>query len=101
MTTYSIKYAEGDFTFFNNSNSKIYKDAYDVITRTESWVLMREDPGSGGFKFSSNLEHFNKIRDILSGSHSGSSYSHMMRHMQFIANHGWDKYIDEVIATKN
>jgi len=36
----------------------------------------------------------------LLDTHSGASYAIMMRDMQFIATHGWNKYIDSVIASK-
>jgi hypothetical protein len=104
MTTNSIEYAEGNFTFFNSKDAcDKYKDAYDAITITESWAFMREDPGSGGFMFLSNPERYKIINDNMKlfGYHSGGSYSCMMRHMQYIANHGWNKYVDAVIAAKN
>ena len=98
------KYPEGDFTFFNNKHDcNAYKDAYDAITTTDSWALMREEVCTGGFMFPSNPERFKIIHDNMKllKSHSGASYAMMMRDMQFIANHGWNKYIDCVITAKN
>jgi hypothetical protein len=103
MKTNSIKYAEGDFTFLNNKDDcDTLKDAYDAITITESWALMREDPGKGGFMFC-NHERYKIIKDNMKllDTHSGASYALMMRQMQYIANHGWNKYIDKVTVKKN
>lgn len=95
------KYPEGDFTFFNNTyESKVYKDAYDAITVTNSWTLMSEPLGPGGFMFPTDPERLNLVHANMKllDSHSGASYAVMMRDMQFIATHGWNKYIGTVIA---
>ena len=97
------KYPEGDFSFFNDIlNRNAYKDAYDAITATDSWVLMREHRGVGGFMFPTDPDRLNIVHDKMKllDSHSGASYAIMMRDMQFIATHGWDKYIDSVIGSK-
>jgi hypothetical protein len=97
------KHPEGDFSFFNDIlNRNAYKDAYDAITATDSWALMREHRGAGGFMFPTDPDRLNIVHDKMKllDSHSGASYAIMMRCMQFIATHGWDKYIDSVITSK-
>ena len=95
------KYSEGDFSFFNDiHNRNAYKDAYDAITITNSWTLMSEPLGPGGFMFPTDPDRLNIVHDKMKllDSHSGASYALMMRDMQFIATHGWNKYIGTVIA---
>ena len=89
-------YNPGDFSFMASSypSAADLKDAYDAITKAEAWELMARDPGEGGYMFSTtiDLSHVHKHMRSLD-SHSGASYGIMMRHMHYIANNGWEAYV--------
>ena len=83
----------GDFTFVCDASERaMLEDAYKAITRTESWSIMANDPGEGGFMFAplTYLDSVNKAMEYT--GHSGASYGWTMRQMQYIATHGWDQY---------
>ena len=85
---------EPTFSFINDTSSRRYvADAYRAVTVAEAWPLMAEDPGEGGFMFSTN-EGYKTIRSHmeLRHEHSGSSYGWTMRQNQFIAQNGMDAY---------
>ena len=71
------------------------KDAYEAVSSTESWAIMAQDPGEGGFMFSSNPQYIPINNAIKYDNHSGASYGMTMREMQRIATIGWDTYVNE------
>lgn len=94
-------YQPGDFSFLKSFNwIEMLTDAYKAVSQTESWDLIKQDPGSGGFMFSQN-SWMNPINTALTYSgHSGGSYAMTMRHMQYIAQNGWTAYCDYMIASE-
>lgn len=67
---------------------------YEAVTALGHWKRLKEDPGEGGFMWSS--EQF--VKDIFSHpkveecGHSGATQAVCLRHMQFIAVHGFEKF---------
>ena len=85
---------EPTFSFISDPASRRYvADAYRAVTVAEAWPLMTEDPGEGGFMFSTK-DAYKTIRSHmeLGYEHSGSSYGWTMRQIQFIAQNGMDAY---------
>ena len=100
MTMDTTKYPPGDFSFIDDLYQRaLFLDAFTAITLTESWQLMRDGPGSDGYMFT-NPEGMKKVEAAMKymDSHSGGSYACVMRDMEFIANHGWNKYVADNIA---
>lgn len=85
-----------NFSFIKDAHLRRYvEDAYQAVDKTETWNLMKEEPAEG-FMFT-NDPRYNVIHDHMQllNEHSGSSYAIMMRHIQFIAQKGWDAYVAE------
>lgn len=109
-------YARGDFNWIHTcpnykgsgygkeSDFEMFKDAfYAVETIPDGWAYLADPDavGEGGFQFSKVSSRPNirsQIEEAIlktpSGSgHSGGSFGITMRNMEYIAKHGWDKYI--------
>ena len=102
-----VNFGDGEFEFISNSYQDLYKNMHNAITSTELWEWMRDfEPKEGkGFMFSS-LPELDRIQnkmseDPISGNHSGASYGRMMRHMQYIAKSGYDKFKADYIAANS
>ena len=82
------------FDFIRDANSReMVADGYAAVTKAEAWDLMKEDPGLGGFMYTTN-ESYKVIHTHMDyRGHSGSSYGWTMRQLQFIAQNGWDAYV--------
>lgn len=89
-------YTPGDFSGIRDEYCRnMLTDAYKAVTEANAWEIMAQDPGEGGFIYSKtahkNLAKVNAL--IKYDGHSGASYGYTMRQMQYIATHGWEKYI--------
>lgn len=79
----------------------MFSDAYNAIDSVKGgWDFMKYDePGEGGYMFgkSKNRKLREAVDDAItkadSMGHSGGSYAMTMRNMQYIAKHGWTKFI--------
>jgi hypothetical protein len=85
----------GDFTTIQYGG--MLEDAYKAVSIAEAWEwLKRPDvPGNGGFMFSSSPEMENINRNIKYIGHSSASFAITMRSMEFIAKHGWEKFVEK------
>jgi hypothetical protein len=94
-------YQSGDFSFLKSINDiMMLTDAYKAVSQTESWDLLKEEPGDGGFMFS-NDPRMNTLNSAIKYTgHSGGSYGYTMRHMQYIARNGWTAYCDHIISSQ-
>lgn len=99
--SFPTRYQPGDFSFLKSLNSiEMLTDAYKAVSQTESWDIIKQEPGPGGFMFSQN-SWMQPINAALKYSgHSGGSYGMTMRHMQYIAQYGWTAYCDHMIASE-
>jgi len=90
-----MSYSPGDFSFFTSeSDRRLSSDLYQAITKAEAWEIMKQDPGEGGYMFSSGWgeENIHKHMTTLD-EHSGASYGICMRQMQYIAKNGWEAFV--------
>jgi hypothetical protein len=101
MNGTAMSYNPGDFSFIPDEFDRVtYGDFYQAITKAEAWELMKQDPGEGGFMFSTtwNGKHIHKHMTTL-GKHSGASYGIGMRQMQYIAKNGWEAFVSAMLRT--
>ena len=82
----------GDFG--THSEHYMLKNMYDAITKRNLWSwLSNFTPEEGkGFMFTFTPEIMAIVTETESDKHSGSSFAFCMRHMEYIAKHGWDEY---------
>jgi hypothetical protein len=66
------------------------EDAYNAVEKTNMWEFLRKYKGESIMM--DNASEFNKIMANMKISHSGASFAAVMRNMEFIAKHGWDKF---------
>jgi hypothetical protein len=89
--------APGEFQSLGYSKSMTegLKDFYDTITRLNMWSAMAKEVGEGGYMFSED-PNINTIINSTDGlnNYSGSAIGGYMREMQYIAQHGWDAWLD-------
>lgn len=98
MTT-NTTYIPGDFTFIQDQITKdMLEDMYRAVNETNSWEYMKADPGAGGYMLSGPHPFDGAVKNM---NHSGASYAMTARDMQFIARHGWEKYVADSIAIMN
>lgn len=93
---------DGKFEFIIHGHRTMYVTAYNAINQLELWDFIKKDPGEGGFMFSNAPEITqisNKIEQFGYTGHSGASFGHTMRAMQYIGNHGYDKFKAEYIRS--
>lgn len=45
----------GDFSFMSELERVMLTDAYNAITLTASWDVMKNDPGNSGYMFSNHV----------------------------------------------
>lgn len=86
---------EGNFDFLSSvSERNIMSNAFNKITELDLWSFFDIDPPQDlGYIFWEN-DDLKKIASALdSDGHSGASFAHVMRHMQFIRKEGWNAYV--------
>jgi hypothetical protein len=83
-----------NFDFIRDENSReMVEDGYAAVTKAEAWDLMKEEPGLGGFMYTTNESYRVIHKHMDYRGHSGASYGWTMRQLQFIAISGWDAYV--------
>ena len=91
-----------NFDFIQESDERnMYLDAHKSITRCELWDWLKTynpDPNKG-FMYSTPPPEMQRINEAIDSTpsgpnHSGASYGHTMRVMQYIAKNGYDSYKD-------
>ena len=101
--------APGDFSFLRKDNdtfSKMWvetcRDAYKVCTEENLWPFFKDfsPPENQGYMWwKKDAPHYdewarvNKILGKIDNGHSGASWGHLMRTLEYIAKNGWDKYV--------
>lgn len=75
---------------FDNHEANMLQDADNAITECKlwDWLNMYEPANGFGVDNHPNLTLINNKMKLYD-SHSGSSYGWTMRHMEYIAKHGW------------
>lgn len=89
-----------NFDFITDRHTRqMIESAYNAIARAEGWNLIRNFSGES-FQFTQDPQLHNlmtRVHDEYDGGHSGSSMGLTMRHMQYIAKHGFESYRLEFI----
>ena len=96
-----MAFEPGNFSFMSDAHSRRYvEDAYNAMIAAEQVDLMKEEPEADkGYMFSSD-ERYNLIHKHMKylGEHSGGSYAWTMRQVQYIAQKGWNAYVELVLS---
>ena len=95
-----IKFIPGEFKYVKDTWSRdMLVNAWQAITVTELWDFVKQDIET--FMFSSDPRVYaicKKMEELGYGGHSGSSFGWTMRTMQYIATHGEEEYMNDVLA---
>ena len=90
-------YAPGDFSFISSVNERaMLTDAYQAVSSTDTWVIMKNDPG---FMFTKDALLTSVGKAMKYTGHSGASYGWTISCMHRIAILGWDLYVFEYLRT--
>jgi len=92
-------YGNGNFEFVEDESTKAFlKSAHKAISLCKLWNWLRiyQPSKDRGFMFS-NTPELNKLQekmleDPVNTQHSGSSYSFIMREMEYISKNGYEDY---------
>ena len=95
QTNKMIQPTKNTYDFIKTDHERtMISTAIASITILELWDYMRNFKGES-FMFSDDVEImqiYNKIADLGYDGHSGCSFAFVMRTMQYIAIHGFEKY---------
>ena len=87
-------YTPGNFTCLDNVPDQApLKDMYDAITSTGSWAMIKGT--------TDNATHtcMGKVNKAMKYEHhTAVSYAWAFHEMQYIAIHGWNKYVAEHVS---
>ena len=84
-----------DFSFAGTDASCL-ASAYKVIHQNEAWNLLKNFD-EAAFMIAKKVEInklMNKVNDDWDGGHSGCSMGLVMRNMEFIANYGFNAFVE-------
>jgi hypothetical protein len=89
----------GDFTFRHWIDRKLLSSAFNTVEELNlwGWLSTYEPPKYEGFIF----DHHDNVKKVFKRycemypEGGGSEFGIAMRHMQFIAQKGWDNYVAE------
>jgi len=101
-----------DFSFISNQhNRSLIANGYMAVSQLELWKWLKkfnpddpDDPeGGGGFSWSNhpNIDKIGQKMESLPNppGHSGCSFAITMRHLEFIAKEGLDKYKTAIMSS--
>jgi len=96
--TPSELFVKGKFDYIKpkDSNYKVMLvNAYQAVTQTESWDLVKQDRESFMFSKDQRIRIiYKKMEELGFGLHSPSSFGCIMRDMQYIAVYGEENFRD-------
>lgn len=96
------KFIPGKFLYVNDKYEReMLVNAWQAITNTETWNFLKEPNDS--FMFSKDPRIWDITREMEKlgyYGHSGCSFGLTMRVMQYIAKHGEEQYMKEVLQSK-
>ena len=98
-TQQQYNFIPGNFEYVNdNSERLMLSNAWQAITMTENWNFVKQPIESFSWSNDPRINIIsNKMVELGYNEHSGSSFGYTMRHMQFIAQNGEEKYIERYI----
>lgn len=92
-------FIKGIFLYITDKHSReMLVNAWNAITEVDMWNYMRNKCYS--YMLSNDREIdiiYNKMEELGYNGHSGCSFAWTMRQMQYIAQHGEEKYAEEII----
>ena len=95
----------GDFSHIDCDLTRgSLEGTYKAVSNVKgAWDFLKVyTPAEGqGFMFSSHriLTEISNETENLNVGHSGASWGMCMRHMEYIAKHGWDQYVKTPYGT--
>ena len=94
----SLLQLTGLFDFVTPCDKASLEYAHSAISECELWDWIRDFKDEKGFMFSDSDE-LNRITTHMKdvGLHSGASFARVMHLMQYIAQHGFEKFKAEYI----
>ena len=76
-------------------------NAWQAINQTELWDFVKEDIDSFMFSHDPRVTRiYNKMEELGYRGHSGASFGCTMRNMQYLAEHGEEKFKTEILKTQ-
>ena len=100
QNNYEIEFlGNGQFEYVQDRHSReMLINAWKAITNTESWDFVKQDIDTFMFSSDPRIDIIgNKMIELGYGGHSGSSFGWTMRTMQFIANHGEERFKTDLL----
>ena len=91
------------FDFISDSDERrMIENGYQAVSELELWEWLKMyEPDKYGFMFSSheNISHIGQKMQELPNypNHSGSSFGHSMRILQYIAKAGLEKFRQDIL----
>jgi hypothetical protein len=87
--------AIGDFSFLDEPLfiDVLQYDYNQINNIPGAWSALKNHDTNKSFMFHTNGYIWDIIRSKMSDSHSGASSAVSLRNMEYIAKHGWDKYV--------
>jgi nanoRNase/pAp phosphatase (c-di-AMP/oligoRNAs hydrolase) len=92
----------GEFAYVKDQwTREMLLNAWQAITITELWDFVKEDIDSFMFSHDPRVTRiYNKMEELGYGGHSGASFGCTMRNMQYLAEHGEEKFKTEILKTR-
>lgn len=76
-------------------------NAWQAINQTELWDFVKEDIDSFMFSHDPRVTIIgNKMEELGYRGHSGASFGCTMRNIQYLAEHGEEKFKTEILKTQ-
>lgn len=91
---YNLNIGNGKFDYVSNLwDREIYENAWQAITLTNMWDFIAQDIDSFTFSIDPRIDIISeKMAEIGYNGHSGISFGHTMRQMQYLVKFGEDKF---------
>lgn len=91
-------FIKGKFLYVHDENSReMLVNAWNAITEVDMWNYMRNDCYSYMLSNDKQISIISdKMEELGYNGHSGCSFGWTMRQMQYIAQHGEEKYAEEI-----
>ena len=75
-------------------------NAWNSITQLDLWNYMKQEQYSYMWSDYKKISYISsKMKELGYNEHSGSSFGWTMRQMQYIAQHGEDKYAEQIMVS--
>jgi len=94
-----------DLSFIRDDHTRsMVSNGHAAVSQLELWGWLKTFNPKDGFMFTPH-ENIDKITEAMNSlpnppGHSGSSFGITMRHLEFIAKHGMEKYKQEIIKSR-